>query len=992
MNKERSRIEADLGGVVDGEVLCDDTFLQMYASDASIYELRPLAVVRPNSSEDVIQCVNYSRENQIPLFPRGSASNVFGGSIGPGIVLDFSTSMRRVISVERESITVQPGMVLANLNLELNSHGRRFGPDPLTRRMSTVGGVLAQNSCGSKWLKYGTPRDCVLSLKVVLSGGEEVVLHTADDTTVTADAAPESSQLNRIQKRMAEILSRHGQQIEERQPKTKINQAGYNLFDLHVGDKIDLTRLLVGSEGTLGIVTEAKLKTQPHPRNQGVAILFFQKMEAAAVAAVEIGKMPVVACDLLDRRLMTMACESNHEYKRMIPSDAEAMLLVEVQADDYATLQTQLNHLTHRIQRRKKLAFDVRTATHEDDRKLFWRLTRRVIPTLYRLRGKKRPLTFIDDIAIDPVKLPEFMKAIYQILNENEVTASVFSHTPQGVVNIRPFLDLSNQEDLQTMTRLADQLFDKVISLGGSISGSSGDGLSRSAYLRKQYGAVYDVFKQVKFAFDPQNIFNPGKIIRSSARDMTDNVRRVQPIATIESREGAAKKDSAELTVLQPQLNWSVDEIAHAARNCNGCGRCRSSLPEERMCPIFRLAPREEASPRSKANLMRGITTGQLSPATMTSEEFKMVADLCVNCHQCRKDCPAQVDIPKLMVEAKAQYVAVNGLKFSDWLLTRLDWLYSIAGQMPRLTNVMIRTPTVRMLLDRFFGIARGRKLPPFSTQTFLRWAARNDLSRTTKQKLRKVCYFVDAYANYNDDELGRAFVNVLSHNGIEVVVPQGQVVSGMSLISDGALARARKLASKNVELLADYVRQGYTIVTTEPSAALALKHEYLNILDEDDARLVADSVVDSCSLLWELQSQGDLQLDFRPVNQLVGYHVPCHMRVLTDDPPAAKLLDLIPGMQVERIEKGCSGMAGTWGLKSKNYLRSLRMGLALINEIRQPAIIAGTTECSTCKIQMEQGTVKPTIHPIKILAYAYGIMPELDDLFSRRSEELATT
>ena len=379
--------------------------------------------------------------------------------------MDFSAAMRRVISVERESITVQPGVILANLNRELNSHGRRFGPDPLTRRISTIGGVLAQNSSGSKWMKYGTPRDSVLSLKAVLSGGEAVVLHSASDTGQKLEAPSEGQQLNRIQKRLGEILSRHGQQIEERKPKTRINQAGYNLFDLEVNGQLDLTRLLVGSEGTLGIVTEAKLKTESHPRNQGVAILFFQKLETAALAAVEIGKMHVVACDLLDRRLMTMACESNSEYKRMIPSDAEAMLLVEVQADDYANLQAKLEHLTHRIHRRKKWAFDVRTATHVDDRKFFWRLTRQVIPTLYRLRGKKRPLTFVDDIAIDPAKLPQFMKSLYQILNENEVTASVFSHTPQGLVNIRPFLDLANQDDLRKMTRLADQLFDEVISL-----------------------------------------------------------------------------------------------------------------------------------------------------------------------------------------------------------------------------------------------------------------------------------------------------------------------------------------------------------------------------------------------------------------------------------------------------------------------------------------------------------------------------------------------
>lgn len=410
------------------------------------------------------------------------------------------------------------------------------------------------------------------------------------------------------------------------------------------------------------------------------------------------------------------------------------------------------------------------------------------------------------------------------------------------------------------------------------------------------------------------------------------------------------------------------------------------------MCPIFRLLPNEEASPRAKANLMRAIVTRQLPTESLADDDFKSVTDLCFNCHQCRIDCPASVDVPKMMVEAKASHYAVNGLKFSDWMMTRLDWLYEIAGRIPRITNFIIRNSTCRLLMDRFFGVASGRKLPTFETKSFSRWATRNKLRRIAKQQSHKICYFVDAYVNWNDTELGRSLVNILKHNGIDVVVPSGQSISGMSLISDGALEPARKLANRNIELLAEYVRQGYRIVTTEPSAALALKHEYKNILDEKDAQLVADNTIDACSLLLEMHDNGELELDFRPLNVLVGYHLPCHLRALTKEPPAVKLLNLVPGLQVEVIEKGCSGMAGTWGLKSRNYLRSLKIGFDLIDTVRNSAIIAGTTECSTCKIQMEQGTAKPTIHPIKIIAMAYELMPELEDLFDRRSEDLATT
>jgi anaerobic glycerol-3-phosphate dehydrogenase C subunit len=389
---------------------------------------------------------------------------------------------------------------------------------------------------------------------------------------------------------------------------------------------------------------------------------------------------------------------------------------------------------------------------------------------------------------------------------------------------------------------------------------------------------------------------------------------------------------------------------------------------------------------------MRSILTGQLPVETMATDEFKAVADLCVNCHQCRLECPAGVDIPKLMVEAKAQYVSVNGLSISDWIFARLDVLYDIAGRLPRVTNQLIRSRFARLLLDRMLGIAQGRKLPRLSHMSFLRWAQRNKLSRGSRQHARKVVVFADAYVNWNDLELGQALVKVLQHNGIDVAVPQDQLVSGMSLISDGVLSRARKLAARNVELLAEYVRQGYKIVTTEPSAALALKHEYLNLLDDDDARLVAANTYEATHFLWELHQTGQLELDFRPVNQTVGYHLPCHQRALETGTPGISLMRLVPGLQVELIEKGCSGMCGTFGLKRRNYIRSLRTGLPLIKAMRSPAFVAGATECSTCKIQMEQGTNKPTIHPLKIIALAYGLMPQLGDLFNRRNEDLVVS
>ena len=1026
MDPDRARILADLSGVLDGQIRCDDLFLQIYSSDASLYEIKPLAVVRPNSLDDVVACVKYASENQLSIIPRGSGSNVIGASLGSGIVLDFSVGMRQILAVDRESVRVQPGVAIRDLNDQLQSHQRMFSPDPATRSVTTVGGALAMNRTGSHWISSGTPRDKVVQLQMVMADGEVVRLDSiVNQTWVEPDPLSEEStaRIRELKSRVGNVIRSNQQLITESSPQTKLNQAGYHLNTVLKSDQVDLTRLAIGSEGTLGIITEAVIRTDKIPAHRGVALLFFHQLQAAATAAVEIGKMGITACDLMDRRLLTLARETNEQYQRLLPVDAEAMLLVEFSADDDATLREKLKHLSHRIQRRKKLAFEIRTTTQRYERDLYWHLVRRVVPSLYRLRGLRRAVPFIEDIAIDPDRLPEFLKRVHEVLNDLDITASIFSHTPQGMVHIRPFLNLADAKDIARMKPLAKAVFGLTLEMNGSISGSQGDGLGRTWFLRSQYGKLHPVFSEIKNIFDPQNVLNPGKIVGTPYSDLTDNLRIFQAeeqppkladesteSATEESDESSRKRFSpfvkgktktgqgnGALPVLQPQLEWSVVQMGLAARNCNGCARCRTSTETERMCPVYRASPREESSPRAKANLIRGVISGSLSTEQMAKDEFKEIADLCFNCHQCRLECPASVDIPKLMVEAKGQYYATNGLPVSDWILTRLDWLYGLAGRMPRITNRMIRSPMCRWLLDKVFGIAQGRKLPSFATSTFSRWAKSNQLTRPSRQQSRKVVYFVDAYVNWNDPELGRSFVEVLKHNNIDVLIPPNQDISGMSMISDGAIARAQKIAQRNVELLAEWVRQGYQIVTTEPSAALALKHEYLSLLDDDDAIKVAENTTDCCSYLLDLHRSGELALDFNPMNALVGYHLPCHQRAILKsgetDIPAVKLLQLIPGMQVEVLQKGCSGMAGTFGLKRRNYRRSLRIGVHLIQAMRQPQLIAGSTECSSCKIQMEQGTYKATLHPIKILARAYGLMPsDLEDLFNRRSEELVVT
>jgi Fe-S oxidoreductase len=433
--------------------------------------------------------------------------------------------------------------------------------------------------------------------------------------------------------------------------------------------------------------------------------------------------------------------------------------------------------------------------------------------------------------------------------------------------------------------------------------------------------------------------------------------------------------------------------MAAAARLCNGCGACRATSPEVRMCPLNRMNPREEASPRAKANLVRGLFDGSLPSDTLLHDLCKDVADLCVHCHMCRLECPANVDIPKLMLEAKAAYVTTNGQKLHDWLLVRIDMLAAVAGRLSGLANWAIASPLARWLLEKATGIAQARKLPRFARRSFLQQSSLRRLHLPPRTAGEKIVYFVDTYANHFDTQLGEAFVAVMNHNGVAVHVRNDQHQAGMPMIAAGALAPARAVAAENVAILAESVRQGYTIVATEPSAVLALTHEYPLLLDNDeDAIAVAQHTQEACHFLWQLHLRGRLKLNFRPQSVSIGYHVPCHLRALGVGAPAENLLRLVPGLHVQRLEKGCSGIAGLWGVRRDNYRASLRAGFDLISTVRDGPFQIGATECSTCKMQMEQGTTKPTIHPVKLLALSYGLMPEIANLVRTPGTNLVVT
>lgn len=1049
----RQRLNDDLRGLVEGEVLCDNVSLQLYASDASIYQVRPLAVVRPRSAADVIATVLYANDQDLPIHCRGSGSGVAGESLGPGIVLDMSTHLRRMVTSDDGSrITVQSGATLASVNRLLSHYGRWFGPDPATRAVTTMGGVISTNASGSHFLRSGSARDTIESVRMVNANGQLVELaqhafesYLRNEVPSTArseshsrnetETAGENEFIRRVARGLSEIRNQFKDHLEPN-PFRSTASNGYRLDDMMDGHAVvDLAKFFAGTQGTIGVMIDATLRTELIPAHRGVVLLFFHRLDSAMRAAVSALSHGPIACDVMDRRLLQIAREGEKRFTDLVPREAEAGMLVEIQGESLGDLYHRLGILRQSLATGHDAAFASEDTVQNERRDLFWALFRRVIPRQYRVSGSALPLPFVEDIYSPPEQIPQMLVAVQDVLKRFHVTATVFAHAGHGQLHIRPMLDMADSGDRKRIRPLSEAIAEAVWKLNGQIGVEHCAGLSRSHLMPMQFGELWPAMGQVKRLFDPQHRFNPGKLFGAILQKPDENLRPAdQTIEIVASgrsvlpmRRGSGSGSGEPLSVVEPDLvdgagqderpKEDLEEVSRSSgagftesattklvasllphhpspqlevlqqwpggspittttRACNGCARCRSHNDSERQCPMFRITATEEASPRAKANLLRGVLSGELPVDELTGERAKAVADLCFNCHSCRVECPASVDIPKVVGEIKAQYVATNGLPLSDWLMGRIDVVSAVASRVAWLSNFLLSRRSVRWLGERLFGLSSAREIPPLAGESFVRYATRRRWHKASPHGGLKVVYFVDHFANYHDPEIGRALAEILQHNQIGFYVPVGQSLSGMARITAGDLKGARRVARRNVRILSEAVRQGYTVLATEPAAALCLQHEYPNLLDNEDAHLVAEHSHEACEYLWSLHQEDRLTLEFEAIRHRVLYHQPCHSRVIDTNMSAAHLMQLIPELEVEVLDKGCSGMAGTWGLQRKNYRNSLRIGWPMVSAVRRATNCSPTTECSACKLQMQHGGDYEAIHPLKLLAHAYGRLP----------------
>jgi FAD/FMN-containing dehydrogenase/Fe-S oxidoreductase len=972
---QRERIRDDLKGFLKGELLFDDLTCTLYSTDASIFEVRPAGVVVPRDEEDVQALVRYAGEHQLPLIPRGAGTGLAGESLGDGLIVDLSKHFRSILSVGADTVRVQPGVVYRDLARELARIGRRFAPDPANVEC-TLGGMLATNASGSRAFRHGFTRDHVQRLRAVLDNGDAVDVGRQSRWPI----AP-TGRLDDLISSVVTLLEQHAQTIETCRPRTRFHRCGYLLHDVLDAESLDLARLLVGSEGTLALFTEATLRTIPLPGGRAVVLLGFARLDAALRAAQLATATGPAACDLIDHRLLRLARGSHSAIADLVPASVESVLLVEYEADTPAEAARLAHDLANRLHRCERLALLAHVADDAPARERLWQVREAVLPGLYGLRGTIQPLAFVEDVGVPAELLPGYLHRVQEVLQRHETTASYLIHAATGQVHMRPFLSWRGPEDAARLWALADEVYDIVLDLGGTISAQHGTGLARTPWVRRQAGPLFTVFRELKSIFDPRHLLNPGKIVgalaTASAWPLRKKVRSEEWGVRREDQPGAhSSLPTPHSSLLTPHS--SLDGALAESQRCNGCGECRTEAPAQRMCPIFRATHDEAATPRAKANLMRRLLQPDVDPHLLSSDAVRWVADLCVNCKMCGLECPARVNVPKLMLQVKAANVAEHGLDRTDWAMARTETFASLGSAVAPLANAVLKNPLARWLLEKLFGLSRRRRLPAFAGRSFLRRATRRGWTRKPHSARPRVAYFVDIFANYNDPLIAESMVAVLHHNDIEVYVPPRQGGCGMAPLAYGDVETARETVQENLFVLADLAREGYPILCSEPTAALMLRHDALDLLDDPDARLVAAQTVESTAFLWDLHQQGNLRTDFRPLPFSVGHHVPCHLKALGRPPVGPALLSLVPQLRVHTIDVSCSGMAGTYGLKAANYETSLAAGRPMLEQLRRPHVLFGSTECSTCRIQMEDAAAVRTLHPAQYLALAYGYLPEL--------------
>jgi len=954
-----SYLEHELKSNIQGEVNFDDLYKQMYSTDGSIYSMTPIGVTLPKNSDDVSAIIDICNKNNTAVLPRGGGTSLSGQTVNSAVVMDFSKYMNNVLEIntEEKSVITQPGITIDNLNEKLKHTNLHFTPDPSTKSRANVGGAMGNNSCGAHSVIYGKTVDQVREMEVILSDSSKAYFEEISGK-VLEDKISLNNLEGKIYRDVMSLSSKYYDEINNKYSKVNRRVGGYNLDLVHPNsNKLNLVNIMVGSEGTLAAVTKAKLNLEPLPKYVGLAILHFtdliESMEAT-VATLEEGP---AAVEHIGKMIITQAKQSlgfarNLDFLQGEPTD---ILVVEMNGSSENEVRSKIKKLSEKM-KRLNLSYAITTLFDSSKISQVWAMRQAGLGLMMNIPGDKKPIPFVEDTAVSPEKLPEYVKRFDEIVRSNGTEAGYYGHAAEGCLHIRPTINLKTQEGIDRMIKISSEISDLVKEFDGSLSGEHGDGIVRGVWSEKMYGPkIINSFRELKGAFDPDSIMNPGKIFDTPK--MGDNLRY-----------GTEYKLKSIDTILDFTEEGGFEG---AVEKCIGVGACRK-LNAGSMCPSY-MATREEVhSTRGRANALRGVLSGALKEEALTSKKMLKVLDLCIECKSCKSECPANVDMAKIKYEFLHNYYKKHKMPLRSKLVGSVPTLYKIiAGPQAYIFNIVNKLPFMKILSEKIIGIHKSRKMPEISTYTFESWFKKR-ISVSSNSR-GKILFFHDTHINYIHPEVGKSAVKILEAAGYEVEITEKKCC-GRTMISKGLLDEAKKNVDYNTNLLYEYVKKGIKIVGVEASCISSIQDEFPDLAeDKEKAKKISENTFSIQDILMQIKNDNNQQINWNSNSKDLLLFVHCHEKALNGTNNSLGSLNLPEKYNAKLIDAGCCGMAGSFGMEKEHYDVSKKMAEDRLlpsienSEKDQEIIVTGIS----CHDQINDLSVKKSRYLVEVLAEA---------------------
>jgi FAD/FMN-containing dehydrogenase/Fe-S oxidoreductase len=960
---------------LEGDLYFDNAMRILYATDASAYREMPLAVAIPKTVDDIKKLIAFANREKTSLIPRTAGTSLAGQVVGKGIVVDVSKSFTQILELNKEEhwVCVQPGVIRDELNMFLKPYGFLFGPETSTANRAMIGGMVGNNSCGSNSVVYRSTREHLLEVKAIMSDGSDAEFKALNIDEFHTKCEGDSLEA-KMYKKVRSLLSNYENRVEIQKefPKKTIERrnTGYALDALLESapftagaEDFNFCKLIAGSEGTLAFITEIKLNVVPLPPGEaGLLCVHFNTIDESLRANLIALKYKPSASELIDHYILECTKDNIEQRKNrfFVQGDPGAILVIEFARENREEI-VRIARQVEAEMREANLGYYF-PLLFGDDTKKIWTLRKAGLGLLGNIPGDEKAVPVIEDTAVDVNDLPAYIREFNEILKKYNLYSVHYAHAGSGEIHLRPIINLKTKEGNELFRKIAEEIATLVKKYNGSLSGEHGDGRLRGEFIKQMVGEKnYQLMREIKYTFDPQNIFNPNKIVDTPSMN---KMLRYEP--------------GQHTPKFNTVFRYYNQDVLQHAEQCNGSGDCRKThLSGGTMCPSYMATRNEKDTTRARANVLREFLTRSDKLNRFDHEEIKEVMDLCLSCKGCKSECPSNVDMAKLKAEFLQHYYDAHGVPLRSKLIANFNNSARLGALFPGMYNFMMTNKGMSSLVKKFSGFALERSMPTIHETTLKKWYKKSRLPVASYRKPetgnRKLYLFCDEFTNYNDTEIGIKAILLLEKLGYEVIIPEHEE-SGRAWLSKGLVRDAKKIANKNIALLSSLITDETPLIGIEPSAILTFRDEYVDLADDDKfeaAKQLAKNVFTIDEFIAREIERGNIKaVQFSNETRKIKLHGHCHQKALSSVAPTVKLLSLPANYSVETIPSGCCGMAGSFGYEKEHYDISMKIGeLVLFPSVRiasEDIIIAAPG--TSCRHQIKDGTGRIAKHPVEVL------------------------